>query len=104
MTETPREPEAPGDEAAPGTPSTGEDVCPRCGGSGRVEGGEGPACRGTGRGRRGGGGGGPAGAGGRGGSGGAWAGAAAQAGRRPAPGQPRAGPRAAGPTTPDDVR
>lgn len=49
MTETPREPEAPGDEAAPGTPSTGEDVCPRCDGSGRVEGGECPECRGTGR-------------------------------------------------------
>src|SRR3954465_5160907 len=57
MTETPREPDAPGAEAAPGPPPTGEDVCPRCGGSGRVEGGECPECRGTGRGVEGGGGG-----------------------------------------------
>jgi DnaJ-class molecular chaperone len=49
MTESAREPEAPGDEAAPGTPSTAEDVCPRCCGSGRAEGGECPDCRGTGR-------------------------------------------------------
>jgi hypothetical protein len=27
---------APGDDAAPGTPGTGEDVCPVCNGSGRV--------------------------------------------------------------------
>jgi hypothetical protein len=27
----------PGDEAPPGTPGTGEDVCPSCHGSGRVE-------------------------------------------------------------------
>jgi hypothetical protein len=26
---------APGDEAPPGTPGTGEAVCPQCGGSGR---------------------------------------------------------------------
>ena len=26
---------APGDQAPPGTPGTGEAVCPRCGGSGR---------------------------------------------------------------------
>lgn len=25
----------PGDDAAPGTPGTGEDVCPKCNGSGR---------------------------------------------------------------------
>lgn len=39
---------APGDEAAPGTPGTGEDVCPRCGGSGQVDGGDCPECGGTG--------------------------------------------------------
>jgi DnaJ-class molecular chaperone len=27
----------PGDEAAPGSPQTGEDICPVCGGSGRKE-------------------------------------------------------------------
>lgn len=27
-------PLAPGDQAAPGTPGTGEDICPDCGGSG----------------------------------------------------------------------
>ena len=40
----------PGDDAPPGTPGTGEDVCPRCGGSGRVEQGAAcPDCSGTGR-------------------------------------------------------
>ncbi|WP_280151229.1 hypothetical protein [Piscinibacter sp. XHJ-5] len=29
-------PMAPGDQAPAGTPGTGEDVCPRCGGSGRL--------------------------------------------------------------------
>jgi DnaJ-class molecular chaperone len=28
---------APGDEAAPGVPGTGENVCPVCAGSGRVD-------------------------------------------------------------------
>jgi hypothetical protein len=28
----------PGDEAAPGTPGTGEDVCPECHGQGRING------------------------------------------------------------------
>jgi DnaJ-class molecular chaperone len=28
----------PGDEALPGTPGTGEDVCPQCHGKGRVDG------------------------------------------------------------------
>ena len=28
-----RSPMAPGDEAAPGTPGTGEDICPECRGS-----------------------------------------------------------------------
>lgn len=26
----------PGDEAAPGTPQTGEDICPECNGSGKM--------------------------------------------------------------------
>ena len=49
----PTEPTAPqrnpGDQAAPGTPGTGENVCPRCGGSGRIDAGECPDCGGTGR-------------------------------------------------------
>jgi DnaJ-class molecular chaperone len=38
----------PGDDAPPGTPGTGEDVCPKCSGSGRV--GDAPCehCGGTG--------------------------------------------------------
>jgi hypothetical protein len=39
----------PGDEAAAGTPGTGEDVCPRCGGSGRLGASACPACGGTGK-------------------------------------------------------
>jgi hypothetical protein len=39
----------PGDEAPPGTPGTGENVCRRCGGSGRIEGGATcPDCLGSG--------------------------------------------------------
>ncbi len=40
---------APGDEAPPGTPGTGEDVCPDCAGSGRSDGGECGTCLGRGR-------------------------------------------------------
>ena len=40
---------APGDEAPPGTPGTGEDVCPACGGSGRVDGQDCDTCLGRGR-------------------------------------------------------
>lgn len=41
---------APGDEAPPGTPGTGEDVCPQCGGTGQVaESGRCPNCQGTGK-------------------------------------------------------
>jgi DnaJ-class molecular chaperone len=40
---------APGDEAPPGTPGTGEDVCPNCGGSGRLDGEECNNCLGRGR-------------------------------------------------------
>ena len=39
----------PGDDAPPGTPGTGEDVCPACHGTGRVEGGPCPDCGGTGK-------------------------------------------------------
>lgn len=42
-------PMSPGDEAPPGTPGTGEDVCPQCGGSGRVADGACPQCQGTGK-------------------------------------------------------
>jgi hypothetical protein len=38
----------PGDEAAPGTPGTGEDVCPGCDGSGKVDGDTCPNCDGAG--------------------------------------------------------
>jgi DnaJ-class molecular chaperone len=38
----------PGDEAAPGTAQSGEDVCPSCGGSGRHGDAKCPACAGTG--------------------------------------------------------
>ena len=43
------EPLNPGDEAAPGTPGTGENLCPQCSGSGRADGGECPTCDGTGK-------------------------------------------------------
>jgi hypothetical protein len=46
---TPDLPLNPGDEARPGTPGTGENVCRRCGGSGRTEGGGScPECGGSG--------------------------------------------------------
>jgi DnaJ-class molecular chaperone len=38
----------PGDEAAPATPGTVENVCRRCGGSGKVGGAASPDCSGTG--------------------------------------------------------
>lgn len=43
------EPLNPGDDAAPGTPGTGEDICPRCGGKGTIEGGQCQNCGGTGK-------------------------------------------------------
>jgi len=43
------EPTQPGDEAAPGTPGTGENICPRCDGSGQADGGDCPECGGTGK-------------------------------------------------------
>ncbi len=40
---------APGDEVPPGTEGAAEDVCPQCGGSGRLDNGEScPNCNGTG--------------------------------------------------------
>jgi hypothetical protein len=42
-------PMSPGDEAPAGTPGTGEDVCPSCGGSGRAAHGACPVCGGTGK-------------------------------------------------------
>ena len=44
----------PGDEAAPGTPGTGENICPRCRGTGHVTNAQReevpcPACEGTGK-------------------------------------------------------
>jgi DnaJ-class molecular chaperone len=35
-----REPMVPGDKAQPGADNAGEDLCPRCGGTGRTGGGE----------------------------------------------------------------
>ena len=40
---------SPGDEAPAGTPGTGEDVCPNCGGSGRAASAACPMCGGTGK-------------------------------------------------------
>jgi hypothetical protein len=41
---------SPGDEAPPGTPGTGEDICPECNGSGKDRHGETcRSCEGTGR-------------------------------------------------------
>jgi RecJ-like exonuclease len=39
----------PGDDAAPGTPGTGENVCPECKGSGRLGSAPCQACGGTGK-------------------------------------------------------
>ena len=47
---SPQDGARPGDEAPPGTAGTGENVCRRCGGSGRLDGGDRcPDCAGTGR-------------------------------------------------------
>jgi hypothetical protein len=39
---------APGDEAPPGTPGAGENICPACAGSGKLDGATCPTCAGTG--------------------------------------------------------
>ncbi|MDX1654059.1 MAG: hypothetical protein R3310_02480 [Candidatus Competibacteraceae bacterium] len=39
----------PGDDAPPGTPGTGEDICPQCQGSGKKGDQDCPNCGGTGR-------------------------------------------------------
>jgi DnaJ-class molecular chaperone len=39
----------PGDEVKPGTPQSGETLCPRCQGSGRRDGAPCPECRGSGK-------------------------------------------------------
>ena len=39
----------PGDAARPGTPGSGENICPDCGGSGRIESRACPTCGGTGK-------------------------------------------------------
>lgn len=41
--------ETPGDEAAPDTPGTGENLCRACGGSGKQDGRPCPVCGGTGK-------------------------------------------------------
>lgn len=43
------EPTKPGDEAPPGTPGTGENLCPACRGSGKLDGESCPKCKGTGK-------------------------------------------------------
>jgi hypothetical protein len=43
------EPLSPGDEAAPGTPGTGENICPHCNGRGEHDGTPCPVCDGTGK-------------------------------------------------------
>jgi hypothetical protein len=45
----PESPMSPGDEAPAGTPGTGENICPRCAGSGRIDGARCPVCEGTGK-------------------------------------------------------
>jgi hypothetical protein len=45
----PQAPMAPGDEAPAGTAGTGENVCPECGGSGRIGASSCATCQGTGK-------------------------------------------------------
>ena len=50
MSTTPEPPLSPGDEAAPGTPGAGEDICDACSGTGKLDNGKPcPQCGGTGR-------------------------------------------------------
>jgi DnaJ-class molecular chaperone len=39
----------PGDDAKPGTPGTGENICPQCSGSGKIDGNTCPNCAGSGK-------------------------------------------------------
>ncbi|GEP05347.1 hypothetical protein [Methylobacterium oxalidis] len=43
------DPQKPGDEAPPGTPGSGENLCRRCGGSGKIGAETCPDCSGTGK-------------------------------------------------------
>lgn len=43
------QPLTPGDDAAPGAPGTGENVCPQCNGTGKLDGHTCPLCDGTGK-------------------------------------------------------
>ena len=47
--DTAPQPMSPGDQAPAGTPGTGEDICPECGGKGQVKGQPCPNCEGTGK-------------------------------------------------------
>jgi hypothetical protein len=49
QTPPPPAPMSPGDQAPAGTPGTGDTVCPRCGGSGKLGASECPDCQGTGK-------------------------------------------------------
>ena len=57
MTQTPRHPSvnnptsasSPGDEVPPGTPGAGENICRRCGGTGKIQAQTCPECEGTGK-------------------------------------------------------
>ena len=50
MASSPETPLNPGDEAAPGTPGAGEDICEHCGGSGNMDSGvDCEECGGSGR-------------------------------------------------------
>jgi DnaJ-class molecular chaperone len=43
------EKKSPGDQARPGTKQSAENICPKCGGSGRIDEKACPDCRGTGK-------------------------------------------------------
>jgi hypothetical protein len=47
-TDDPTRDMTPGDEAPQGTPGAGENICPACGGSGKLDGATCPTCAGTG--------------------------------------------------------
>jgi hypothetical protein len=43
------DPAKPGDEAPPGAPGTGENLCRHCAGTGKIDAGTCPECQGTGK-------------------------------------------------------